>query len=95
MASCRDRPCDSASCRDSRQEAKSHGQSLQDDFPSTTVSAGSKRSRTVSAEAKYDGQFLQEARIGGLVYTQWPGSAPAGICPYRRHSSNRETNSES
>ena len=29
----------------------------------------SKRSRTVSAEAKYDGQFLQEAKIGGLVYT--------------------------
>ena len=30
MASCRDCPCDSASCRDSRQEAKSHGQSLQE-----------------------------------------------------------------
>ena len=30
MASCRDRPCDSVSCRDSRQEAKSHGQSLQE-----------------------------------------------------------------
>ena len=29
MASCRDCPCDSASCRESRQEAKSHGQSLQ------------------------------------------------------------------
>ena len=29
----------------------------------TVVSAGSKRSRTVSAEAKYDGQFLQEAKI--------------------------------
>ena len=30
MASCRDCPCDSASCRDSRQETKSHGQSLQE-----------------------------------------------------------------
>ena len=30
MASCRNCPCDSASCRDSRQEAKSHGQSLQE-----------------------------------------------------------------
>ena len=31
------------------------------------VSAGSKRSWTVSAEAKYDGQSLQEAKISGLV----------------------------
>ena len=38
-------------------------------LPSTTVSAGSKRPRTVSAEAKYDGQSLQEALISGLVYT--------------------------
>ena len=30
MASCRDCPRDSAPCRDSRQEAKSHGQSLQE-----------------------------------------------------------------
>ena len=30
MASRRDRPCDSVSCRDSRQETKSHGQSLQE-----------------------------------------------------------------
>ena len=29
-ASCRDCPCDSSPCRDSRQEAKSHGQSLQE-----------------------------------------------------------------
>ena len=36
---------------------------------STTVSAGSKRSGTVSTEAKYDGQSLQEAKISGLVYT--------------------------
>ena len=36
---------------------------------STTVSVGSKRSRTVSAEANYDGRSLQEALIGGLVYT--------------------------
>ena len=38
-------------------------------LPSTTVSAGSKRSRTVSAEAKYDGQSLQEAKSSGLIYT--------------------------
>ena len=38
-------------------------------FSKHKVSAGSKRSRTVSAEAKYDGQSLQEAKIGGLVYT--------------------------
>ena len=30
MASCRGCPCNSASCLDSRQEAKSHGQSLQE-----------------------------------------------------------------
>ena len=30
---------------------------------------GSKDSRTVSVEARYDGQSLQEAKIGGLVYT--------------------------
>ena len=30
FASCRDCPCDSASCRDPQQEAKSHGQSLQE-----------------------------------------------------------------
>ena len=33
------------------------------------VSAGDKRLRTVSAEAEYDGQSLQEAKISGLVYT--------------------------
>ena len=30
--------------------------------------AGSKRSRTVLAETKYDGQSLQEVKISGLVY---------------------------
>ena len=30
MASCTDRPCDSASCRESWQEAESHGQSLEE-----------------------------------------------------------------
>ena len=30
MASCRDCPCDSASCRDSRQKGISYGQSLQE-----------------------------------------------------------------
>ena len=38
-------------------------------FSWTVVSAGSRRSRTVSAEAKYDGQSLQEAKLSGLVYT--------------------------
>ena len=33
--------------------------------------AGSKRSRTVSAEAKYDGQSLHEAKISVPVYTLW------------------------
>ena len=62
------RLCDLASCRESRiartVSADSH-------FPWTVVSAGSKRSRTVSVEAKYDGQSLQEAKISGLVYTLW------------------------
>ena len=43
MASSRDCPCDSASCRDSRQEAKSHEQSLQEAVYQAQVSAGSKR----------------------------------------------------
>ena len=34
----------------------------------TSVSAGSKRSSTVSAEARDDGQCRQEAETGGLVY---------------------------
>ena len=38
-------------------------------FSWTVVSAGSKRSRTVSADAKYDGQSLQEAKISRLDYT--------------------------
>ena len=33
------------------------------------VPAGSKRSRTVSKETKYDGQSRQEAKIAGQVYT--------------------------
>ena len=69
MASCRDYPCDSASCRDSRQDAKSHGQSLQE----AIYQAQQSRSRTVSAETKYDGQSLQEAKISGLVYTLLAG----------------------
>ena len=53
MASCRDCLCDSPSCGDSQQEAKSHGQSLQEAIYQAQVSAGSKRSCTVLAEAKY------------------------------------------
>ena len=41
-------------------------------FSWTVVSAGSRRSRTVSAEAEYNGQSLQEAKISGLVYTLCP-----------------------
>ena len=29
------------------------------------------RSQTVSAEVKYDGQSLQEAKISRLIYTLW------------------------
>ena len=52
-------------------QVKSHGQSLQEDIfqAQQEVSAGSKSSQTVSAEAKYDRQSLQEAKIGRLVYT--------------------------
>ena len=38
------------------------------------VSTGSKRSWTVSAEAKYDGESRQEAITGGLVYDLWVSS---------------------
>ena len=40
-------------------------------FSATVVSAGSNRSRTVSAEVKYDGQSWQEATTSRLVYTLW------------------------
>ena len=40
-------------------------------FSWMVVSAGSKRSPTVSAEAKYEGQSLWEAKISGLVYILW------------------------
>ena len=35
----------------------------------TVVLKGSKKSRTVAAEAKYDGQSRQEAKIGEVLYT--------------------------
>ena len=85
MAYCRDCPYDSASCRDSRQEAKSHGRSLQEAVSRARKSRQeSRESRTVSAEAKYDGQSLQEAKIGGLVYTLWALRKVVLICRYRR-----------
>ena len=40
-------------------------------FLQTAVLERSKRSQTVSAEAKYDGQSQHEAKVGGLVYTLW------------------------
>ena len=49
-------------------------------FSWTVVSAGSRRSRTVSAEAKYDGQSLQEAKTSGLVYTLWGWSMVSCQC---------------
>ena len=64
MASCRDCLCDS------QQEAKSHGQSVQEAIYQAQVSSGSKRSQTVSAEAKYDGQSLQAAKISGHIYNR-------------------------
>ena len=49
---------------------QNHTDSLQEAIFVEVVSAGSKRSQTVSAEAKYDGQYLQEGKISGLVYTK-------------------------
>ena len=62
MASCRDCPCVSTSCRDSRdsrQEAKSHGQSLQEDIY---------RAQQSRQETRDRGQSLQEAKLTELVY---------------------------
>ena len=62
LASCRDYcPRKLGSCRDCLCDSASCRDS--------TVLAGSKRSRTASAEAKYHGQSLQEAKISKLVYT--------------------------
>ena len=70
MASCRICLHDSVSCRDSQQEGQSRRQSQQEAiFTDSNPSRESTRSRTVLAEAKYDGQSRQEAKIGGLVYT--------------------------
>ena len=49
---------------------QNHADSLQrKPFLLTVVLEGSKRSQTVSAEAKYDGQSEQEEKTGRLVYT--------------------------
>ena len=69
IAFCRDSPCDLASCWVSADSRITRTVSAGSHFSWTVVSAGSKRSRRVSAEAKYDGQSLQEAKISGLVYT--------------------------
>ena len=74
-----------AETRESRHEKESRGESWQEDSRHGAESRGlgrklfimhdsirgSKRSLTVSAEAKYDGQFRQEAKTGGLVYALW------------------------
>ena len=61
MASYRDGPRDSASGLTRTVSAGSY--SLW-----TTIPIGSKKSRTVSAEGKNNGQSGQEAKLGGLVY---------------------------
>ena len=58
MASCQDCPRNYASCRTRIDSAGSR-------FTHTTICAGSKRLRTVSAEAIY--QSRKETKIGGLV----------------------------
>ena len=64
MSSCRVYPRDSASWK------HNHADSLSSKpFLRTVVSTVSKRSRPVSAEAKFDGQSQQEANLGELVYT--------------------------
>lgn len=62
-AFCRDFPHDSASCRETRQEAESRGQTRQKPIHHAciVVSEGSRKSWTVSEEANYDGQYRQEA----------------------------------
>ena len=69
MASYRDCPYDSASCQDSWQEANHTGSLRRKPF-FVVVSAGSKRSQTVSMEAKYDGQSLQEVKISVINQSQ-------------------------
>ena len=60
-ASCWFCQCDSTSCWDFRHKPQSHQQSRQEAFFGT-VSAGSKRSQTASAEAKYDGTVLARSQ---------------------------------
>ena len=63
---------DTESCRQSqhsRQETIMQTVSTGSHFSRTVVLEGSKRSQTVSAEAKSERQSRQEAKIGGLVYT--------------------------
>ena len=59
-------------------------------FVDGTCSLGmGKKSRTVSAEAKYDGQSLQEAKISGLVYTLCSYKVKEPLCLpvcFRGHS---------
>ena len=57
----------------SRQEARDHGQSERK--PNSC-----KRSWTVWAEARYDGQSLQEAKISGLIYTLCQGTICWACC---------------
>ena len=102
MASCRDCPHVILLPAEALGRKQSHADSLgRKPFSRTVVSAGSKSSRTVSAEAKYDGQSLQEAKIGGIDYTLWAvkiwkitwhdSKAVVLICQFRgctKHSDN-------
>ena len=70
MASCRDCPCDLASCQDFRQEAKSHGQSVQEPIIQAQQSRQEARDHGQSQrKPNMTDESLQEAKIGGLVYT--------------------------
>ena len=61
MASCIACPCNYTDSLCSITRTDTRTVSAGSYLPSTTVSTGSKRSRTVSAETKNDGQSLQEA----------------------------------
>ena len=82
IASCPVYPRESASCRESRHEAESRGQTLgrkqnhADRISRKIFIVYSRFGRKpviadISAEARYDGQSLQEAKISGQVHTLW------------------------
>ena len=62
MASCRESPCDSASCRDSRHKVKSHGQSLQEAVYQAQQSRQEARDRGHSRRKPYMTDILCRKR---------------------------------